>query len=83
MTVTAYNPGQFLVTSETRDEIEHLVDMSDLTCSCEAALDFATRTPSDPCKHILAVIATKAKKTPARRRQGSPFALLNCKRTEL
>lgn len=83
MTVRPHDIGTYLVTSETRDDIEHLVDLSTMECSCEAALDFALRSPSDPCKHILAVIATQAKKTPARPRQGSPFALLNCKRQEL
>lgn len=81
MTVTPRDIGTYLVTSRTRAEIEHLVDLSDMTCSCEAALDFETTSPVAPCAHVEAAIAFRAAAKPARRRPAPAFALLRLKTT--
>lgn len=81
MTITPYNPGQYLVSSATRAEVEHLVDVVEMACSCEAALDFGTRGPNDPCSHLQAVLAMGSRK-PAKRRTASVLALFKCKRTQ-
>lgn len=81
MSVTPYDRNTFLVTSRTRPEIEHLVDLSDKTCSCEGALDFGTTNPSEPCWHIEQAIQFRAKATKPKRRSYSPFALLLCPTT--
>lgn len=78
MTVTPYDIGTYLVTSRTREDVEHLVDLSDLTCSCEAALDFANTTPENPCAHVEAALAFRAGAKRHRPRQSSPFALFHC-----
>ncbi len=67
----------FLVQSRTRDDVEHLVDALEGTCSCEAMLDFATATPENPCAHVEAVIMFLAGAKPHRPRRSSPFAILN------
>lgn len=77
--VQKHDIGTYLVSSRTRDEIEHLVDLSDNTCSCEAALDFKTTTPEHPCAHVEAALAFDSGQKLTRRNGGSPTASLGCK----
>lgn len=56
MSVEPYDINTFLVQSRTREDVKHIVDLSDFTCSCESALDFKTSSPRDPCPHIEAAI---------------------------
>lgn len=79
MTVTPYNPGQYLVTSRTRAEVEHLVDITTGECSCEAALDFKTTTPDHPCAHVEAVYAFIGGAKPHRPRPSSPLAIFSAR----
>lgn len=78
MTVTPYNLNQYLVSSQTREEVEHIADVETMECSCEAALDYKTRSASDPCPHLEAALAfhSRANKTPARPLCGSLITLL-------
>lgn len=76
MTCTLYNPGQYLVTSRTRAGIEHLADIVEMTCSCEAALDFATTGPTNPCAHLEAALAHHHGARSYRPPQGSAMTLL-------
>lgn len=78
MTVTPYNPGQYLVTSRTKEEEEYLVDLNTKECGCPAALDFKTSSPESPCAHVEAAIAFQAGARAPRPRRASPFALLSC-----
>ncbi len=78
MTVTPYNPGQYLVSSRTEEEVEDIVDVETLECGCPAALDFATTGPRNPCAHLEAALAKHAGAKPRRPRRTSPFTLLSC-----
>ena len=73
--VTPYDHGTYLVESRTRDGIEHLADLTNMTCSCEAALDFAATSPQFPCYHIERAIMHRAKVTPVTSFTGSILAL--------
>lgn len=77
MTVTPYNPGQYLVTSRTKDEVEYLVDLNTMECACPGALDFATTSPEHPCAHIEAAIHFRAGAKPHIPRPGSPLAIFS------
>ena len=54
--ITPYTRNAFLVQSETRNGIEHLVDLEgygreSVVCTCEAFIQGGVR----PCKHIVNV----------------------------
>lgn len=79
MNVSPYNLTSYLVESESREEMEHIVDVETLECSCEAALDFKTRDERNPCKHLTAALAHHAGKANHKPTGGSPLLLLQCK----
>lgn len=72
MTVTPHDRDTFLVTSRTEPEVEWLVDLSTMECSCPGAMEFAATSPQHPCAHIEAAMAF-AHKPPPRKRQPFTF----------
>jgi hypothetical protein len=76
MTVTPHDIGTYRVSSRTRAEIEHIVDLSNPKnpqCSCEAVMDFKTQIF---CAHIERALFHQSGKPTKRENHGSILALL-------
>lgn len=56
MRVTAHDKDTFLVESRTESEVEYLVDLSSMECSCPGAFEFGTSSPECPCAHVEAAM---------------------------
>lgn len=67
MTVVAHDIGTYLVSSRTEPEVEWLVDLSTLECSCPGALEFGATSPDHPCVHIEAAMAFAHQAKPRKR----------------
>jgi len=79
MTVTPHDIGTFLVSSRTREDIEHLVDLTNAAepqCSCESFMDFKTSGSKTPCAHIEKALHFQSGNKPNTATRGSIFALL-------
>lgn len=74
MNVVKYNSDSFLVSSRTEDEVEYLVDLSTLECSCPGALEFKATDPGHPCAHVEAAMNFVHKPAP-RKREAFTFFL--------
>ncbi len=76
MTVTPHDIDTYRVSSRTREDIEHIVDLSNPKkpqCSCEAVMDFKTQTF---CAHIEKALHFQNGNPIQPAAQGSIFALL-------
>lgn len=73
MTVTPHDTNTYLVTSRTRPDVSHLVDLSThpAKCGCEHVLDFN----GTHCAHIEAAIMHKAGVKPFISHTGSILCL--------
>lgn len=52
MIITPRDIGTYLVKSRTDSEVEHIVDINELTCSCPAFMEFKTASAENPCAHL-------------------------------
>lgn len=51
--VEPYDTGTFLVSSQTRRDVRHIVDLEANRCSCEWSLQFGQDTATkQPCAHL-------------------------------
>jgi hypothetical protein len=66
--------GVVEVSSSSRRRLWHRVDLEEMTCTCEGAMDFA-KASQGPCKHIEAAIVARSRPTPPRPPCGSLFTL--------
>lgn len=60
MNVEPYDRNTYLVQSRTREDVKHIVDLDEMTCSCEAAMEFMTTSEKAPCHHIESALAFRA-----------------------
>lgn len=76
MTILAHDLGTYLVESDSRPGEHHIVDDTELTCSCEA---FANRERLGIllCKHLTAVVAQRRTLTVDLLDDASPLLLAN------
>lgn len=52
MIITPHDKGTYLVQSRKDAEDSYIVDVNELTCSCDAFTRFKTASAENPCAHL-------------------------------